>query len=361
MRTFRFHQVLAGAAILLLAFTIGCGNSGSEPEGLPTVTTVIPRNGATDRPLNGSVSATFSEPMDPATLTAATFTLKSGTPPVLIPGTVSYANSTAVFNPTNLLASETAFTAEITTGAESATGVGLAATRIWTFNTGNAVAEGLPVDLGAAGMYVILAKSAVSTVPTSTVTGNIGLSPAAATFVTGFSLIADAANVYSTSTQVNGHVYAADYALPTPSNLTTAVGDMELAFTDAAGRASSSTELGAGDIGGLTLEPGVYRWGTGLLIPTDVTLEGSATDIWIFQVAQDLTVSSGAKVVLSGGALPQNITWQVAGGVDLGTTAHLEGVVLGQTAITLDTGASINGRLLAQTAVTLDAATVVAP
>jgi hypothetical protein len=136
---------------------------------------------------------------------------------------------------------------------------------------------------------------------------------------------------------------------------------MELAYTDAAGRAPAVTELGAGDIGGMTLAAGVYKWGTGLLIPTDVTLTGSATDVWIFQIAQDLTMNSGAKILLAGGALPKNVFWQVAGAVDLGTTAHCEGVILTQTAATLRTGATINGRLLAQTAVTIDGSTVVKP
>jgi len=156
-------------------------------------------------------------------------------------------------------------------------------------------------------------------------------------------------------------VQAADYTAPTPSALTTAIADMQLAFTDAAGRAPGVTELGAGNIGGMNLAPGVYKWGTGLLIPTDVTLTGTATDVWIFQIAQNLTMSSGSKILLAGGAKPKNIFWQVAGLVDLGTTAHIEGVVLTQTSVTLRTGASINGRLLAQTAVNLDGSTVVEP
>ncbi|MDP1827037.1 MAG: ice-binding family protein [Archangium sp.] len=217
------------------------------------------------------------------------------------------------------------------------------------------------VNLGTAGSFAILAKSAISTVPGSVITGDLGVSPAAATFVTGFSLVTDATNTFSTSPQVTGKIYASDYTPPTPTRLTTAVGDMELAFTAAAGRPAAVTELGAGDIGGMTLKAGVYKWGTGLLIPTNVTLSGSATDVWVFQVAQDLTVSNGMKVLLSGGALPRNIFWQVAGRVELGTTSHLEGIVLSQTAITLGTGASINGRLLAQTAVSLDANTVVQP
>jgi hypothetical protein len=217
------------------------------------------------------------------------------------------------------------------------------------------------VDLGAAGDFVILAKSGISTVPPSVVEGNIGISPAAASFITGFSLIEDPPLVFSTALQVTGEVYAADYAVPTPATLSRAIGDMELAFTDAAGRAPDFTELGAGDVGGLRLAPGIYKWGTGLLIPTDVTLDGSATDVWIFQIAQDLTISGATSVILSGGALPAHIFWQVAGLVDIGTTAHAEGIVLAQTSISLGTGASINGRLLAQTAVTIDSSAVVEP
>lgn len=216
----------------------------------------------------------------------------------------------------------------------------------------------LAVNLGTAGDFVILAKSGISTVPTSAVTGNVGVSPSAASFLTGFSLTADATNVFATSPQLIGKAYASDYAPPTPSKLTTAVGDMQLAFTDAAGRAPDVTELGAGNIGGKTIGPGVYKWGTSVLITSDVTLAGGATDVWIFQVAQDLTMSSATKVILTGGALAKNIFWQVAGLVDLGTTAHAEGVILSQTGITLRTGASINGRLLAQTAVTIDGSTV---
>jgi hypothetical protein len=244
------------------------------------------------------------------------------------------------------------------TGTGGAGGAGAA-----TGGTGGAPAGGsaLAVNLRTAGNYAILAESAISTVPPSVVTGDLGLSPMAATFITNFSLIADATNVFATSTQVTGKIYAADDAVPTPSNLTTAVADMGLAFSDAAGRAPSVTELGAGSIGGMTLAPGVYQWGTGLLIPTDLTLNGSATAVWIFQIAQNLTVSSAVSVHLTGGALAKNVFWQVAGSVDLGTTSHLEGIVLSQTMINLRTGASITGRLLAQTAVSLDASTVTQP
>jgi hypothetical protein len=217
------------------------------------------------------------------------------------------------------------------------------------------------VALGAADNYVILAKSEISTVPTSAITGNFGLSPAAASFITGFSLVADASNVFSTSAQVTGNVYASDYAVPTPANLTTAVLNMETAYTDAAGRAPDYTELGTGNIGGMTLPPATYKWSTGVLIPTDVTLDGGPNDVWIFQIAQGITQASAAKVILTGGALSKNVFWQAFGAVALDTTAHMEGIVLSQTEITLATGATVNGRLLSQTAVTLDSNTVTQP
>ncbi|MDB5047374.1 MAG: hypothetical protein JWO30_445 [Fibrobacteres bacterium] len=217
-----------------------------------------------------------------------------------------------------------------------------------------------PVILGKAGEYVVLAKTAVSTTGTTTITGNIGVSPAAASFITGFSLV-DPPGVYSVSALVTGKIYAADYDSPTPVNLTTAVLDMMTAYTDAAGRPADYVELGAGNIGGKTLPPAVYKWGTDLLIPVDVTLSGGPYDVWIFQIAGNLTQASGVRVILKGGALAKNIFWQVAGAADHATTSHFEGVELSQTSITLKTGATVNGRLLAQSAVVHDANVVVEP
>jgi len=219
-----------------------------------------------------------------------------------------------------------------------------------------------PVVLGGAGDYVILAKTAISTTGVTAITGDLGISPAAASFITGFSLAAPP-TASTTSPLVTGLVYASDYGAPTPSNLTTAVNNMLTAYTDAAGRAADYTEVGAGDISGMTLPPATYKWGTGVLMTSDVTLNGGPNDVWIFEVAQDVTVANGVKVVLAGGALPKNIFWQVAGGtgVAIGTTAHMEGVILAAKAITLNTGATANSRLLAQTAVTLDANAVTQP
>lgn len=218
-----------------------------------------------------------------------------------------------------------------------------------------------PVELGTAGSFAILAKSGISTVPASTITGNIGVSPIDQTAITGFSETMDATNTFSTSTQVTGKIYAADYSPPTPVMMTTAVANMATAYTDAAGRAPDYTELGAGAIGGMTLSPGTYKWGNGVLISTNVTLAGGPNDVWIFQIAGDLTQAAGTNVNLTGGALAKNVYWQVFGVASIGTTAHFEGIALVQTAITVGTGASVVGRLLSQTAVSLDQTVVSQP
>jgi len=220
------------------------------------------------------------------------------------------------------------------------------------------------VNLGGAGAFVILTKSGITNVPTSTIIGNMGVSPIAATAITGFALVANTTNTFSTSSQVTGKIYAANYASPTPANLTTAVSNMQTAYTNAAGRKLPDfTELYAGNISSKTLAPGLYKWSTGVLATKNVTLKGSSTSVWIFQIAGNLTLGSGVKVLLSGGAQAKNIFWQVGGGagVELGTTSHMEGILLAKTAIHLRTGASLHGKALAQTAVTLDKNMVVNP
>jgi len=134
---------------------------------------------------------------------------------------------------------------------------------------------------------------------------------------------------------------------------------LETAYTDAAGRTNpTATNLGAGQIGGMTLAPGLYKWTSNVGISKDVTLAGGANQVWIFQIAGTLKQASATNVILSGGAQAKNVFWQTAGGVVIGTTAHSEGTILTKTKIAMNTGASTNGRLLAQTAVTLQKNTV---
>lgn len=212
------------------------------------------------------------------------------------------------------------------------------------------------VDLGVAGNFVILSKSGITNVYKSTITGDVGSSP-----ITGAAILV-------TCAEVAGTIYSVDAAGPLPyrvtdaTRLTTAVGDMQTAYTDAAGRSNPDfLNLGAGSIGGKTLTPGLYKWTSAVVIPTDVTISGGPNDVWIFQVAGTLIMSSAVKITLSGGAQAKNIFWQAAGAVTFGTTSHFEGNILGATGINLQTGATINGRMLAQTAVTLQMNTVTQP
>ena len=213
------------------------------------------------------------------------------------------------------------------------------------------------VALGSAGRFAILTKSGVTDVHASVINGNVGSSP-----ITGAAILVTCAEMHS------GTIYSVDAAGPLPctttdaTGLTLAVGDMETAYTDAAGRTSPDySELGGGEIGGLTLKPGLYKWGTGVSISSDVTLSGGPTDVWIFQIAGTVTQASATRVTLTGGAVPQNVFWQSADAVSIGTTAHFEGVMLAKTMVAVKTGASVTGRFLAQTAVTLQMNTVAQP
>lgn len=217
------------------------------------------------------------------------------------------------------------------------------------------------VDLGSADNYVVLAESAISTTSGSDVTGDLAVSPAAATYITGFDLIMDSTGTFSTSSLVTGKLFASDYTSPTPTALTTAIADMRTAYTDAAGRAANYTELYSGNLSGQTLSSGVYKFGNSVLINTDLTLEGSSTDVWIFQIAGNLTMASDMNIILAGGALAKNIVWQVADTVAIGSGSHFEGTILAMTNISMGTNSSINGNLYAQTEVSLDSTTVVKP
>ncbi|HLF52931.1 ice-binding protein [Flavobacterium sp.] len=211
------------------------------------------------------------------------------------------------------------------------------------------------VNLGLAGDFVILSKSGITDVFQSAITGDVGTSP-----ITGAAILLECV-------EVTGTIYTVDAAGPAckitnSTRLTSAVGDMQTAYTDLAGRINPDfVNLGAGDIGGQTLTPGLYKWTSALLIPTDISISGGPDDIWIFQVDGTLDMSSGVNITLTNGAQAKNIYWQVADAVTLGTTSHFEGNILGATGINLKTGASINGRMLAQTAVTLQMNTVKKP
>jgi hypothetical protein len=237
------------------------------------------------------------------------------------------------------------------------------------------------VDLGTATHYVILAKTGVSTVPASVVTGNIGLSPAARGFLTGWSLVGEPTDTAYTSAQVvgGGHLYAADMVGGTTSvDLTTAIGDMQTAYTSANGLAPAGGALaggvpgtacpgtgGTGALGGMTISPGVYTCTVALDIATGTTVTLNGAGVYVIRTTQGMTQASGTQVILTGGALAQNIFWVPALTVSItgtaGATTKMAGVILAKTNIAVGTNVTVNGRLLSQTAVTLDQATVTTP
>ena len=216
------------------------------------------------------------------------------------------------------------------------------------------------VDLRSAGHFAILGEAGISGI-SATVTGDLGASPVAATYITGFSLTADPTNQFWRSTQVTGNVYAASDAAPTPAMLLTANDDLQLAITDAAGRAPDVTGLGSGELGGHTLAAGTYAFTGAAHVTTDLTLDGGVTAVWIFQVGGDLTLAANAHVRLTGGALASHVFWQVHGATTLAAMAHLEGVLLAETAFTGAAGVSVHGRVLAKTFANVDGSTIVEP
>jgi hypothetical protein len=310
-----------------------------------TMTTTTPTSTGTSTSTQTTVTKSTS-----VTATSATSTGTSTSTQTTVTKSTSVTTTSAGTTTTTSTQTSSSYTTTSTTSNSSST----------TANAGPA-----PVNLGTAGNFVILSKTGISSTGTTSITGDIGVSPIDQTAITGFGLTLSSDGTYATSPLVIGEVYASDYAVPTPTMMTTAVSDMENAYTDAAGRTNpTATELGAGDISGLTLTPGLYKWGTGVTINSPgltLNCQGNANAVFIFQIGQTLTVGNGAILTLSGSCQAKNVFWQVAGQTTFGTTVQFQGIVLDQTAIVLNTGATLDGRALAGTAVTLIADTVTAP
>jgi hypothetical protein len=218
-----------------------------------------------------------------------------------------------------------------------------------------------PVDLGSACNYTILAKTGISTVPISDITGNIAVSPIAATAMTGFTLTLDSSGEFSTSSQVTGKAFGASYAAPTPGYLTQAVGDMQAAYADATARSNtdaSKKNIGGGTIGGQTFFPGVYTFSAGVTIASDITFEGGPDDVFIIQIETSLYQTANTHVFLAGCAQAKNIFWRVKTSTYIGADASMQGIILGAGKVDMITGSSLVGSLLTQTRADLGKATI---
>lgn len=237
--------------------------------------------------------------------------------------------------------------------------------------TGGSCTGAACVDLGTAANYSILAETGVSTTGTTSVNGNVGLSPAAKVFLTGWAQTDDVTDTYATSPYVvaPGKLYAANnIGGTTSSDLSVAVANKDTAYTAASNKAPAGGGLitacpGVGIFGGLTLDPGVYTCAVNVTIQTanNLTLNGSATDVWVFQITGTLTQAASTQVILTGGALAKNVFWQVSDVVTIEPGAAMQGIILGFSTIAMQSGATITGRLLSNTDVTLIANTITLP
>lgn len=339
------HLATWPLAILLMA-TAGCSDDPVAPPPdtvAPTIISTNPVDGATAVAV---ITATFSEGMNASTISTATFAVSGpGVTPVV--GTVSYDASAkrATFTPTSALAASTAFTATITTGVKDIAGNALASDHVWSFTTSAASSNQGAVALGEAGAFAVLGGSTVTSTGATALTGDLGVSPGTA--ITGFP-----------PGTLTGVLHAGD------ATAAQAQTDLTTAYNDAAGRTQSPVTV-AGNLGGLTLPPGLYKSTSSLSISSgDLTLDaqGDADAVFIFQMVTTLSTSSGRKVILSGGAKSTNVFWQVGSSATLGTTSVFKGTIMADQSITLDTGADLNGRALARIgAVTLASNAVVVP
>ncbi len=307
----------------------------------PTVVATDPAGGATEVVLNKKISATFSAAMDPSTLNATTFTLRQGT--VAVAGVVSTAGATATFSPSANLAAGTTFTATITTGAADSAGHSMGSNYPWSFTT-SACAE-IPVALGAADSFAVLAGSTVANTGATSVIGDVGVSPGTA--LTGFP-----------PGTIVGFQHAGD------STAAQGEADVSKAYDDAAARTLCGVPI-AGDLGGRKLPPGLYNSVSSLEITSgDLTLDaqGDADAVFIFQMGTTLTTASQRQVKLSGSAKSGNVFWQVGSSATLGAMSGFQGTILAAQSITLDLGATVSGRVLARTAaVVLNSNTITEP
>ena len=346
----------------------GLGGMGGESGALLVVTNTNPADTAVSVAINKTVSATFSEAMN-AVAVAGSFTL-TGPGAASVPGVVGVVGSVATFDPDSDLAPATTFTATVSTAALALSGDALAADYVWTFTTGTQAAQVLPqlaVPLGSASSFAVLASAAITNIPSSLITGNVGLTPDTGSNISGFS-------VPASCPEIVGLMYAVDASGPAcavvdPVVLDNAKIDAGIAFLDATASVRGTPTAISGDLNGLTLYPGLYESGSTIEISPGGFLyldaQGDSSAVFIIRSANSITTEATSEVVLTKGAKATNVYWTAGTAVTLGTGSIMKGSLLAGTGISLLTGANLEGRALNQgpsaAAITIDTSTITLP
>ena len=371
--------VLPAAGAQVWNFTTGAAADSTAP----AITAISPADASTGSCLSTAVSATFSEAMDPDTLTATNFGVSAnGT---AVTGTVSYDAPTrvATFTPSNTAGFAPSTPLVVTvrsgaTGVRDLAGNPLAADRVWNFTTGTAACLGSSINLATAAAYGAFGGGAgVTNQGVNTVIGGHIGTTAACTLVTG---LHDGSNVYSETPLnvgvVNGSIQCGPPAPGTTTSLqiaTQARADAQTAYNTLAALPPGS-DPAAGQLGGLTLAPAVYTaaGGTFAITGGDLVLDaqGNAGAVWVFQSASALTVGLPAtprRVILINGAQAKNVWWQVGSAARIETGSTMVGTVIAPAGVTVSTAGqtiqtTLIGRAIGLTAsVTLVNTTIVAP
>jgi methionine-rich copper-binding protein CopC len=305
----------------------------------PTIILTNPINGATGVAINSTINATFSEAMDPATITIGTFTLTGPPGSTPVSGTVTYdaINHIATFTPAGNLALNATYTAKVSTGAKDLTGNALVSGPVpnpWSFTTALTApaTNQAGVDLEGAESFAVLAGTTVTNNGPTTINGNVGVSPGST--ITGFP-----PGIVNGSTHLNDAA-----AQQAHSSLTSA-------FNNVAGRTGAVVVAG-GELGGLTLAPGIYASDISsfAITTSDLILDaqGAPNAVFIFQMPSTLNVANNRKITLQGGASADNIFWQVGSTATLGTNSNFSGTILAGGTITIQSGATLHGRALTE-------------
>lgn len=325
-------QDLSGSP-LATAFNFTFTTRATIDKSPPDVSAVNLAAGAICVPLTQSITVTFDEQMDSLTINPNTVLIEG------VAGTVTYdvVNQNATFTPTASLSPNTKYTIMVTTGVADMAEVHLAAPYTQTFTTGPCTIEGQMVALCPfIGGFSVLAGSAVTNTGSTTVSGDVGISPGTA--VTGFP-----------PGLASGTIDIADSAAAQAQAALTA------GYIDAAGRSGATTV--SGDLVGKTLTAGVYKSTSSLAVTGNLTLDaqGDPNAVFIFQIASTLTTGSGSHIILANGASACRVFWQVGSSATLGTYSDFKGNIMALTSITITTGVNLEGRALARNgAVTMD-------